>query len=893
MDKYKNFVVIEEIKSLLRQGKNEEALERAEGLDPKKLKDNYDCMILGETFLKNGMLGKAKDCYALVYDRKKNRRVALELANICIRLKKADEAETYFEDYRKMAPNDYFNYIFKYRIDRLKGRPIKEQAESLEKLKSVEFTDNWGYELAKLYHKMQEVDKCLQVCDEVILWFGDGEYVDKAKALKAYYSGEISLKELNPARKPAVERSEAGTDTESAAEEITDQSVQTTDTVDTYISENDAPAVQEVQVSDAVMEYATDPTEAGLEVPGSLGEAPEVPETSFEDTAAAAEAFTETAYPEETAEPQPVREDTQNGYYPETGGVEAAPENTYSYEENAGGGFNGNVVQEPETFEAYTEVDYIEEEYTEEDLAEAEEDTIRVLPPEDIMISGIKSVDKEIELSTDELARQIEAVLMEDSIAKEVKESMRDSGRKEENTRDFTKEFTRVWGRDEAKPAKEKKTGRPLPAEETYDIPEEKEEKNSPLLDAVERELGFVSQEEKEPPQKKGWMARWKERHQEKERKKQEAREEEELKKKEAELEKQRFIEKERKKDKKKYLDQQRQMAKLAKEKALDTAEPEREQKAPQKEAQKEVRKEAQKEIRKEVRKEEPAETYEKVTVAEREEGVYVPKKLKCVPVSEKSPLYDILKNSGKSLEDYFGFFACQKDVGEQIVKCLEQLVDKSASWMNYCIIGQKGNGKKAIAHGFAKFIADCGLISSMQTVWTEASKVNEIDLTEKTDKLKGRCLVINQAGSLEVEAVEDIYKIIEKLKRNVMIVVTDYRKPLYELFKGREAFEELFKPRVSIPTFNQDDLFDYVDYKVGKAGFVFEEDAYDLMVKRITGIMRATDEGALARTEKYLVKTIDNAEQRNGEAYIKQTLERSRHVRSNVIIAQDLPTGI
>ncbi len=888
MDKYKNFVVIEEIKSLLRQGKNEEALERAEGLDPKRLKDNYDCMILGETFLKNGMLGKAKDCYALVYDRKKNRRVALELANICIRLKKADEAETYFEDYRKMAPNDYFNYIFKYRIDRLKGRPIKEQAESLEKLKSVEFTDNWGYELAKLYHKMQEVDKCLKVCDEVILWFGDGEYVDKAKALKAYYSGEISLKELNPARKPAVERNEGRKDTESAeagtgntetgtestetgmeniTEGLTDQSVQTPDTVDTYISENDAPAIQEPQVSDAVMEYAADSAEAGPEIPDSLGETPEAQETSFEDTATTGEAFAETAYSEKTAEHQPVREDYQTGEP-----VQDDIQNGY-YRENS--------VQEPETFEAYNEVDYTEEEYTEEDLAEAEEDTIRVIPPENIMISGIKSVDKEIELSTDELARQIEAVLMEDSIAKEVKESMRDSGRKEDNTRDFTKEFTRVWGRDEAKPAKEKKSGRPLPAEETYDIPEEKDEKNSPLLDAVERELGFVSQEEKEPPQKKGWMARWKERHQEKERRKQEAREEEELKKKEAELEKQRFIEKERKKDKKKYLDQQRQMAKLAKEKALDTAAPVKEQKAPQKEAQKEVR------------KEEPSETYEKVTVAEREEGVYVPKKLKCVPVSEKSPLYDILKSSGKSLEDYFGFFACQKDVGEQIVKCLEQLVDKSAAWMNYCIIGQKGNGKKAIAHGFAKFVADCGLISSMQTVWTEASKVNEIDLTEKTDKLKGRCLVINQAGSLEVEAVEDIYKIIEKLKRNVMIVVTDYRKPLYELFKGREAFEELFKPRVSIPTFNQDDLFDYVDYKVGKAGFVFEEDAYDLMVKRITGIMRATDEGALARTEKYLVKTIDNAEQRNGEAYIKQTLERSRHVRSNVIIAQDLPSGI
>ena len=124
MDKYRYFVVIEEIKGLLKQGKYEEALELTEGIDPKKIKDNYDCMILGEVFLNNGMLGKAKECYTIIYNRKKNRRVALELVNICIRLKKVDEAEKYFDDYRKMAPNDYFNYIFKYKIDRLKGKPL-------------------------------------------------------------------------------------------------------------------------------------------------------------------------------------------------------------------------------------------------------------------------------------------------------------------------------------------------------------------------------------------------------------------------------------------------------------------------------------------------------------------------------------------------------------------------------------------------------------------------------------------------------------------------------------------------------------------------------------------------------------------------------------------------
>ena len=74
MDKYKNFVKIEELKTLLREGKNEEALELCEGMDPRKIKDNWDCMVLAEVYLNNGMLGKARECYTAVYDRKKSRR---------------------------------------------------------------------------------------------------------------------------------------------------------------------------------------------------------------------------------------------------------------------------------------------------------------------------------------------------------------------------------------------------------------------------------------------------------------------------------------------------------------------------------------------------------------------------------------------------------------------------------------------------------------------------------------------------------------------------------------------------------------------------------------------------------------------------------------------------
>ena len=555
------------------------------------------------------------------------------------------------------------------------------------------------------------------------------------------------------------------------------------------------------------------------------------------------------------------------------------------------------------------EEDYTEEEYTEEDLMIADEkiDYIEPAVSEESIKKAITHPVHESDLFEDEIAKAVEQALIEDSSENLQKEEQK------------PEDMTRVWSRPDIesgdagkKDADSTIVRPPVRKQEKASVKREVEEYSadnddtpkSQLLEAVERELGFVEDKskEKEKISKKSWVSRFKEKIQEKEKKKhdeikkQKESEDEEKRKKEreAELEKQRFIESERKKDKIKFLDHQKQLARLANEKAL------REEKAAETAA----------ETKTEAIADTEAETVDDTidftvdisdsfkdeqvsTERTPKDGIYTPKKLKCLEVPESSVIYGYLKKMGKTLEDYFGFFACQKDMNVQILKCLERLADNTEETMNYCIIGERGTGKKAIAHGFAKFMADSGLISASQTVWTDANKVNMINLKDRTEKLRGRCLVINQAGDLSEEAIWDISDIVKKLGRNTMIVIADYRKNMVDLFRNREKFEDMFRPRVIIPAFNQDDLFDYVDYKIGKAGFVFESESYDLMSKRIKGILRATEEGALARTEKYLVKTLDNAEQRNGEAYIRQTLEHEKHVRSNVIISKDIPNSI
>ena len=927
MDRYKNFVKIEEIKGLLREEKYEEALELADGIDPAKLKDNLDCMVIGEVYLNNGMLGRAKECYSVVYGRRKTRRVAMELVNICIRLKKVDEAEKYYADFKKMAPNDYYNYIFKYKIDRLKGKSLREQAASLEELKRVEFYDTWGYELAKIYHKMGDAEKCIKTCDDIIIWFGDGDAVDKARALKAYYSGEISLRELSGQKTNEGETSDSqGTDNQASGNQAADNQITDNQAYDNQAADNqadtenaevkaDIPEKSAREISISEKYRATWNGEPQGAAPQAVPVTGTVSDDAVTDEVVTDE-FVATENIPETENIEVIADDNPDTAADDTADVQEAEdivEEELPVEEPVVETVNYTVDGNPD------EEDYIEEEYTEEDLKIADEKIAYTEPQvsEESIKKAVTRPVHETDLFEDEIAKAVEQALIEDS---------EDNLQKEEQK---PEDMTRVWSRPDIESGEAKKDAdrtivrppvkkqeKPSARKEDEDYGDDYEKSpKSQLLEAVERELGFVEDKpkDKDKTPKKGWMSRFKEKIQEKEKKKQDEikkqqtieNEEKLRKEREAELEKQRFIESERKKDKRKFLDHQKQLARLANEKALQ------EEKASvaagavaaavdinAKDTGKNISPDAVKDTIPDtddftVDISESLKEAQISTERVPKDGIYTPKQLKCIEVPENSVISGYLKKSGKTLEDYFGFFACQKDMNSQILKCLERLADNTEETMNYCIIGERGTGKKAIAHGFAKFMADSGFISASQTVWTDANKVNMINLKDRTEKLRGRCLVVNQAGDLSEEAIWDISDIIKKLGRNTMIVIADYRKNMVELFRNREKFEDMFRPRVIIPAFNQEDLFDYVDYKIGKAGFVFESEAYDLMSKRIKGILRATEEGALARTEKYLVKTLDNAEQRNGEAYIRQTLEHEKHVRSNVIISKDIPNSI
>ena len=98
-----------------------------------------------------------------------------------------DEAMEYYEEFVEMAPNDSLKFVLKYKIYKAKGESLAEQIQILEDLKEQEYIEEWAYELAYLYHQAGMSEKCVEACDELILWFGDGAYVEKALELKMLY----------------------------------------------------------------------------------------------------------------------------------------------------------------------------------------------------------------------------------------------------------------------------------------------------------------------------------------------------------------------------------------------------------------------------------------------------------------------------------------------------------------------------------------------------------------------------------------------------------------------------------------------------------------------------------------------------------------------------------
>ena len=188
MDKYEYNLKLDQMKSLFAEEKYEEAADIADSMNWNKVKNPTALLRAGEIYEKTGRYEDSRDVLLMAYDRSPiGRGIIYRLAEVAVKMQDFQAAQDYYDEFVEIAPHDNLKYVLRYDIKKAQGASYRELIPILEELREQEYTEEWAYELAYLYHKAGMSDKCIDACDELILWFGDGPYVERALELKMLY----------------------------------------------------------------------------------------------------------------------------------------------------------------------------------------------------------------------------------------------------------------------------------------------------------------------------------------------------------------------------------------------------------------------------------------------------------------------------------------------------------------------------------------------------------------------------------------------------------------------------------------------------------------------------------------------------------------------------------
>ena len=248
LDKEEFRIKLEEINKLVQDKDYKGAMNIVDSIDWRRVKNVRTLCVVGEIYAANGRYEDSKEIFLLAYHKASiGKNILYRLIEISLRMDDINEAEEFFEEYKQVASNDSTQYILQYKIARAKNSSLNEQIRILEEYKEQEFTEKWSYELAALYYKAGEKQKCLDLCNEIILWFSEGKYVMKAYDLKmrmgeltgaekAKFEKQFVPKLLTPEQAKELEKKKTETEVKAQEEPEAEEVEETT--------ENNEPEVQ-------------------------------------------------------------------------------------------------------------------------------------------------------------------------------------------------------------------------------------------------------------------------------------------------------------------------------------------------------------------------------------------------------------------------------------------------------------------------------------------------------------------------------------------------------------------------------------------------------------------------------------------------------------------------
>ena len=812
LDKEEFRVKLEEINHLVEQKDYKGAMNVVDSIDWRRVKNVRTLCVVGEIYAANKRYEDSKEIFLLAYHRASiGKNILYRLVEVSLKMGDVSDAVEYYEEYREVAPNDNTQYILKYKILREKKAPLAEQIKVLEDYKEKEFTEKWSYELAKLYYQDGDKEKCLELCNEIILWFNEGSYVMKAMDLKQRmgalkgeekerYEQQFVPKLLKPedvdSIKVEAEEKSAEPQTKSGEQEI--ESIQ--------IKSEELDEVESLQdkISKGLRDiFGSRKMEETEDSMASSVTSEEVQEEMLRDPA------TEKEYasvPELEPETGKVKEEKKVEVEENPAEQDSEADADSSADEAA----EGESVEEPETTEDTEEaVEEVAEaetdaEETAEESVEAEQDTTETeeesqeaaplkMPTLNIPESMKNMNPDEVEIPK---APAQNNLFGDDS---EEKEEAAEEEKPEADLKDFNLEDTILAAAsaqgieipdehpDEAKIEEENEEI----AEAVKEVPKKSHKKKKPVVQLEEEE--FLSEEDLQAAEDEfmnGPAGR---------RNADEAMSEDE------------FIANMLKESMGQDEDEVPNIAAVedAKEVDDDSEDDEYDEDS-------------------EYESEDEEEEAEKAPLSEEEE---LEQFIDSIQPKKKNNPSDIIPREKTLTDDekkLFTYFVKVPGMKEQLISALCDVqmaaADKTSKTGNVIVMGGKETGKTRLIASLIPAICKELNLPASKVAYVFADQLNDMEIAKVVNKLRGGFLVIENANQLTAETVEVLDKAMEFRTDGLTVIIEDEKIGMRKLIARFPKFAKKFTSMINIPVFTNDELVNFARVYTKENGFKIDQ---------------------------------------------------------------------
>ena len=815
LDKEEFRVKLEEINHLVEQKDYKGAMNVVDSIDWRRVKNVRTLCVVGEIYAANKRYEDSKEIFLLAYHRASiGKNILYRLVEVSLKLGQVSEAVEFYQEYREVAPNDNTQYILKYKILKEKKAPLAEQIKVLEDYKEKEFTEKWSYELAKLYYQDGDKEKCLELCNEIILWFNEGNYVMKAMDLKQRmgaltgaekerYEQQFVPKLLKPEEADTIKEEEKAPEAENQGSEsiesiqIKSEDLDGVESLQDKISKGlrdifGSRKMDEMEDSIVSAEQTKEVQEEMLRDPASEKEYESVPELEPETGKVKSENIQETVAEESVSTADEAAEES----------AEAVSEENTEGLENAD---RSESAEEKSTFSTETETPVENLKMPTLNIP----DSMKNMVPEEIEVPKAPvqnnlfsdEADAAEKMKDEEPAFDFSNFNLEDTILAAASAQgieIPDEKVDEEKVQEENKEIVEAAREIPTKPQNAVKE------EKAEDIPEEEE-----VITEDEEEI------EPEPEQKKPVV---------------ELEEEEFLSEEDLQAAEDEFMNgpaghKEKEEPSDDSMSEDEFIAKLLRE-SIGEEEDEDMPPAADDVVETEDAEEDSEDESFDFDEDEEEESSESLSEEEELEQF-----IDSIQPKDKRNPSDIVPRE-KSLTDdekkLFTYFVKVPGMREQLIGALCDVqmaaADKTSKTGNVIVMGGKETGKTRLIASLIPAICKELNLPASKVAYVFADQLNEMDITKVIGKLSGGFLVIENANQLTQETVDILDKAMEFRTDGLTVIIEDEKIGMRKLIARFPKFAKKFTSMINIPVFTNDELVNFARVYTKENGYKIDQ---------------------------------------------------------------------